>query len=339
MSDVVVTGATGHVGANLVRALLERGDHVRALVRQDAPDALDGLDVEPVRGDVRDIDSLRGALEGADLVYHAAAQISIVGSMNGKVEAINVHGARNVGLAAIDCGVRRMIHFCSVHAFEQQPLTEPIDETRARVSSGASAYDRSKARGEAAIRDLVERGLDVVILHPSGIVGPGDYKPSRMGQVLLDLVRRKLPGLVDGGFDWVDVRDVVDCAISAAEHGRTGHSYIVSGQWHSIAEVAAVAASITGVRPPRATSPMWLARLGAPFLEAWAKATGTEPLYTRESLLALRANPVYVADKARRELGHDPRPVETSIRDAYRWFAARGWIDGSIARRIDPAPS
>jgi dihydroflavonol-4-reductase len=336
----VVTGANGHVGACLVRELLARDVAVRAVVRGDGRPALEGLDVERVRGDVRDADSLRKAFVGANVVYHCAALISIVGSMNGLVHETNVVGAGNAARAALRAGVRRFVHFCSVHAFDQAPLEHPLDEARARVRpDNAPAYDVSKAQGEAAVRAAIADGLDAVILHPSGIIGPHDYRPSRMGTVLLDLFHRRLPSLVDGGFDWVDVRDVATTAIAAAERGRTGESYLVTGHWMSIPEVAAAAHACTGVPAPRLTSPIWLARLGAPFMERWAKLTGHEPLYTAESLLALRANRVYVRDKAAADLGHDPRPTSTSIRDAYRWFAEHGKIPRRVLERLESVTS
>ncbi len=330
-----VTGANGHVGACLVRELLARGVAVRAVVRGDGSPALDGLDIEVVRADVRDAASLRAAFVGADVVYHCAATISIVGPMNGLVHETNVVGAANAARAALEVGVRRFVHFCSVHAFEQEPLHLPLDETRARVhSTTAPAYDLSKAQGEAAVRAAIDDGLDAVILHPSGIIGPFDYRPSRMGTVLLDLYHRRLPSLVEGGFDWVDVRDVATTAIAAAERGRTGHSYLVTGHWLSVPDLAAIAQECTGVPAPRLTSPMWLARVGAPFMERWAKLTHREPLYTAESLLALRANRVYVRDKAGSELGHTPRPTRESIRDAYAWFAEHGRIPRRVLDRL-----
>jgi dihydroflavonol-4-reductase len=204
------------------------------------------------------------------------------------------------------------------------------------VSPGeAPAYDCSKAAGESAIRELVKQGLDAVIVHPSGIIGPFDFRPSRMGTVFLDLYHRKLPSLLDGGFDWVDVRDVVTGSIAAMERGRTNESYLLTGTWRSIGELATMAEAITGVRPPRFTSPPWLARIGAPFMEGWAKLTRQEPLYTAESLVALRANKVYLRDKSERELGYRPRPTEESVRETYRWFAASGRLPAALLDRID----
>jgi dihydroflavonol-4-reductase len=339
MSFVVVTGATGHVGANLVRALIARGERVRAFVRGEGR-ALDGLEVERVRGDVRDEASLCAAFEGADVVYHAAALISLVGGQGGLVRETNVDGTRLVVQAARSCGVRRLVYFCSVHAFEQSPLHVPIDEGRARVRSlWAPTYDRSKAAAEAQVRQALSEGLDAVIVHPSGIVGPHDFGPSRMGRFLLDLCHRSLPALVDGGFDFVDVRDVVQGAMAAAEHGRTGESYILSGAWHSMARVAELCGGVTGVRPPALCSPMWLARVGAPFMDLWYLATRKEPLFTRESLTALRANRSYLHEKAARELAYAPRPLEQTIADTYRWFAQDGRLPSAVASRLSSSPS
>jgi dihydroflavonol-4-reductase len=333
MAVVVVTGASGHVGASFVRALVARGDRVRALLRTPDPESLRGVDVERVVGDVRDRESLLRAFAGAEIVVHLAAQISIVGEMGGLVRETNVVGARNAAEAALVSGARRMVHMCSVHAFEQQPLDQPLDETRQRVTHGP-AYDRSKADGEAEVRAVIARGLDAVIVHPSGIVGPLDFRPSRMGKVFLDLYHRKLPSLIDGGFDWVDVRDVVAGSLAALERGRKNESYLLTGGWRSVGELAAIAEKLTGKKPPRITSPMWLARAGAPLLEGWARLRKEEPLYTSESLLALRANRNYLRDKAERELGHRPRPIADSVRDVYRWFAENGRLPPSLLERL-----
>ena len=329
----VVTGASGHVGACLVRRLLERGVEVRAVVRDDGQEVLDGLPIERVRADVRDPAALRAAFKGGDVVYHCAALISIAGPMGGLVHATNVTGAGNAARAALDQGVRKFVHLCSVHAFQQEPLDEPLDETRARVTVSWPAYDLSKAQGEAAVRAVIADGLDAVILHPSGIIGPYDFRPSRMGKVLLDLYRRRLPALVPGGFDWVDVRDVVSSTIAAAERGRTGESYLVTGHWHPVAGIAAIARDCTGIRQPRFTVPMAVAKLAAPLTEGVAKVLRAEPLYTAESLNALEANRVYVRDKAAADLGHDPRPTRESIFDAYAWFAGHGRLPHGVLTR------
>ena len=327
MSQVAVTGASGHVGACLVRQLLNAGHDVRVLVRSTTDTrALAGLDVEKVQGDVCQPSTLTPLMKGVDVLYHLAALISIVGGMDGRVRAVNVHGARNVGRAALDAGVRRMVHTSSVHAFAMNHgggAEQHIDEEFARSNeSNAPAYDASKAAGEVEIRKLIDEGLDAVIVHPAGVIGPFDFGPSRMGQVLCGIGNGSLPGLIGGGFHWVDVRDVGKAMQAAAEHGRTGESYILSGHYAPVKELAKLAAAVTGKSSPRLVVPLGVANVFAPLAETFAKVTRAEPLYTAESLMALRANARFSYAKAKAELDHDPRPLSDTVRDIYAWFAA-----------------
>lgn len=326
---VVVTGATGHVGANLVRALVERGDQVKVVVRARTR-SLEGVEAERVTGDVRDAASLRAAFAGAEVVYHLAAVISITGDPSGEVRAVNVDGARNAAEAALAAGVRRLVHCSSVHAFDlyRRGQAGPIDESWPRVPDYPPhfAYDRSKAAGEAAVREVMGRGLEAVILHPSGVVGPYDFGPSRMGRVLLQLQRRTLPSLVDGAFDFVDVRDVTGGLIAASERGKSGENYLLTGNHVRISELAAVAQSITGVRPPRFSSPIWMARLGVPFFAVVGKVQKAEPLYTHESLTVLQSVHKFDIKKAGRDLGYAPRPLVDTVRDTYAWFTEAGML-------------
>ncbi len=322
---VVVTGAAGHVGTNLVPALLAEGRKVRALIRNDYR-GLQGLKTELVRGDVLDYPSLLRAFEGAETVFHAAANISIMGDPDGMVHRVNVDGVRNVTEACLACGVKRLVHFSSIHAYDQAPLDEPLDETRTLVSNGKSpAYDRSKAKGVRVVEEAVARGLDAVIVHPTAVLGPGDVKPSRMGAVFLMFYHRRMPTLVEGGFDWVDVRDVVEGALAAEKRGRRGERYLLSGHYLTVGELFRVYSEVTGAPCPRITCPIGLAKIGAPFAEIWSKLTGGEPLYTRESLNALEANRDIRHDKAARELGYRPRPIKETVEAAYRDFLKNGF--------------
>lgn len=318
----LVTGATGHVGGNLVRALLERGHRVRALVR-DGTAAVHGLDVECVRGSVEDRASLDAAMRGVSDVYHLAAIISILGDRGGALTRVNVEGVRAVARAARHAGVRRMIHMSSCHAFDLDWGPGAIDETVPRPKATDPFYNRSKALGEAALREEIAAGLDAVIVNPTGVIGPFDFGPSRMGRFFLALARGRLPGLIEGGFDFVDVRDLAATTIAAAERGRTGENYLVGGAYVAVREVARTAAGVLGLPVPRLVSPMWLARVGAPVMDAFGRATGREPLYTSESLHALRAGRIN-SDRAKAELGHAPRPLGDTIRDVYAWFEATG---------------
>jgi dihydroflavonol-4-reductase len=333
MSIVLVTGATGHIGAHVVRGLLAQGRSVRCLVRDDTR-ALAGLPVEKVRGDVRDLPSLVRAAAGAEVVYHLAGRISIDGDPDGSVWATNAAGTANLVDACLGAGVRRLVHFASVHAFRRRPFGEALDEWRPLVGPGdrQPAYDRSKAQGVRHVLAGVRRGLDAVIVCPTGVLGPLDVKPSFMGQFLLNLCRGRLPALSAGGFDWVDVRDVATTALAAERLGRTGQTYLLSGRWAPLRGLAEILADAEGVPVPRLTTPLWLAGIGAPFLRAWAALRKVPPLYTRESLSTLRAGRV-CGDKAARELGHAPRPVRETLRDSVRWFRDTG----SLGRSDRPA--
>lgn len=223
--------------------------------------------------------------------------------------------------AALRAGVRRFIHTSSVHAFD---LTRGglIDETSPRSESPhLAAYDRSKAAGEIGVREVVARGLDAVVVHPTGVIGPFDFEPSRMGRMLLQLRDRSLPSLVDGGFDFVDVRDVVAVLLAAAERGRTGERYLAAGNWVSVADLARAAAAITNIPPPRLVVPVALARVGVPFAAAWGWMTKKEPLYTSESLSTLAHTARISSAKAASELDYHARPLEETLRDTYAWHA------------------
>jgi len=323
--NIAVTGATGHVGANLVRTLVASGHSVRALVHGGNRRGLDGVACEFVDGDILERATLDRAFAGCERVFHLAARISIAPGDEDVVHAVNVDGTRNVVAACQAARVSRLIHFSSIHALSPTPHDQAIDETRALTSSPhMPPYDRSKAQAEREVQAAIARGLDAVIVNPTAILGPHDYGPSAMGRVLLDLYHRRLPALVDGGFDWVDVRDVIAGALAAADRAPTGARYLLSGARRTVAELASIVKDVTGVRPPRITSPMWLARIGAPFATAYARVAGKEPLYTKHSLHALRNHQLVSHDKAARELGYTSRPLIETITAAYDWFRDAG---------------
>ncbi len=324
---VVVTGATGHIGANMVRALIDRGRPVRCLVHVNSR-AIDGLDVEIVKGDVGDLDSLCRAFQGADIVYHLAARMSLSMDDWPALEAVNVTGTRNVVEACQQAGVRRLVHFSSIHALMQEPLSLPVDESRPLVASQrCPPYDRSKAAGETVVRRAIDQGLDAVIIYPTAIIGPYDYEPSYLGEALLFLTWHKLPALVTGGFDWVDVRDVVAGAMVAEANASPGARYLLSGHWVSIRDIADGVAQITGVPVPRFVYPLWLARVGTPVIKGISRFSGKRPLYTDVSLRALKSNRSISHEKATYELGYNPRPFRETLADTLRWFEENGQLD------------
>jgi dihydroflavonol-4-reductase len=324
---VAVTGANGHVGVNLCNELLSRGYQVRALTHHHN-EFLSGIPVEQVKGDLLDPESLRTFMDGAEIVFHLAARISITGDRDGSVWKINAEGTRNMVEAARHARIRKFIHFSSIHAFSQHPSDQVLDEGRPLVENSGFAYDRSKATGERIVKEASANGLDAVIISPTAIIGPLDPQPSLTGKAVLALIRHQIPALVHGGYNWVDVRDVVDGAIAASERGRTGEKYLLSGTWCSLPELSAMIATITGAKTPHTVMPFWLARVGLPFITAYSKITGSEPLYTGESLtIIMEGSRMISNEKAKKELDYRPRKLEATIGDLIRWFDEKGMIN------------
>jgi dihydroflavonol-4-reductase len=239
--------------------------------------------------------------------------------------SINAEGTRHVVDACRACGVQRLVHFSSIHALAAPPRDAVLDESFLLCHApNAPLYDRSKAAAEQSVLTGVAQGLDAVIVNPTAVFGPGDYAPSPMGRFLIDLHNRRLPALVSGGFNWVDVRDVCDGAMAAAQRGRTGERYLLAGHYLSIRNLAALCAAITGIPAPRLTAPRAWGYLAVPFAGLAALLTGQPARWTAESLRALGSHQHVSSAKAARELAYQPRPLRDSLADTYAWFDAQG---------------
>ncbi len=321
--QIAVIGASGLIGNNLCRTLVEKGFKVKALVHVNS-NALERLDLEKVRGDILDVAGLRKFLQGVDVVFHAAGKISIDGDKDGSVRAVNVTGTKNVVEACLACEVKRLVYFSSIHALQQQP-EEELDETRALVGAEGLLHDVAKSDAEKEVRKGIAQGLDAIILNPTAAIGPHDFQPSLLGQGLMALYNRKIPTLVDGGFDWVDVRDIAKAAIAAMEKGIPGERYVISGMWKTVKELAFLVQEISGKPAPKFTSPLWLARMSVPLAKAYSFITHTPMLYTQETLeVLLRCNRNISSLKARRELGFYPRPLSETLKDTFDWHKQVG---------------
>lgn len=328
---VVVTGASGHVGSVLVRALLDRGERVRALVHRDRS-GLAGLDIEFVQASLHEPDSLRRAFAGAEVVYHAAGRVSVGNDWPALAET-NIAGTRYVVNACLACGVRRLVHFSSIEALAGGAGDTLIDEDRPLVCNDRSEgvpgpwlppYARSKALGECEVRRGSDQGLDAVILYPTAILGPFDFRPSYVGQALLAFARGRLPAVVRGGFDWVDVRDVVAGALQAAASAPAGARYLLSGHWVSLLDVGRTVAALTGARPPLLALPLGVARAATPLMTAGARLTGRPPVFTRAALFAIASGGKISHARASQDLGYQPRPFSETVAETLAWFGANG---------------
>ncbi len=318
----LVTGATGHIGNVLVRSLLEKGEKVRALIwRGEDLTPIKDLPIERVEGDVLDAESLDEAAQGADKVFHLAGMISIMPGQNEVVHRVNVEGTRNMLHAARKNGVRRFIYTSSIHAITRVPHGTEIDENLPfDPHNPVGAYDRSKAEASLHVQEAARQGLDAVIVCPTGVIGPYDYRGSEMGQVILDAMSNKPQFYVDGAYDFVDVRDVAQGLMLAGEKGRRGESYILSGERISVFNLLDTVRQVTGLRFPSIKIPFDLAKFFAHFTPIYYRLTHTKPRFTPYSLATLQSNSHISNAKARAELGYSPRSLKDSLADTVRWF-------------------
>ncbi len=321
-----ITGANGHVGANLTRRLLKDNYAIRVLQYHDHT-AFDDLDVDVFIGDLDDPESLDAFCAGLEVVFHLAAKISIGSNSFDSLYKTNVDGTKNLVAAAKKAGVRRFIHFSSIHAYNHFPLDKPLDESSPLATDSPIAYERTKSITQEWVLKQQTDKFDVIVLNPTSIVGPYDFKPSLQGQLIIGLFSGKIPGLVPGGYDWVDVRDVCEAATSAIYQGKGGEKYILSGCYKTVIDFVGLVNNLTDKDLSKPVFPLWLAKMGVPFIYVWSKLTGQQPLYTKQSLDILQSGNRNINNaKAKKELGFRPRPLTKTLKDTVRWLTEHKFI-------------
>jgi dihydroflavonol-4-reductase len=317
----LVTGATGHIGNVLVRKLLERGERVRALILPGESRApLQGLNVEALEGDVLNASSLFRAFQGVRGVFHLAGIISIMPGSNPFVRKVNVEGTRNVTRVAKETGVEKLVYTSSIHAIKRVG-DGLIDETLPYDPDNPfGEYDRSKADATLEVQQAAHAGLEAVIVCPTGVIGPYDFRGSMMGDVIRTAAEQKPTLYVEGAYDFVDVRDVVNGLIAASEKGGRGESYILSGQKISVRYLLETVREVTGRHFFQMKIPFDFAKFAAIFTPLYYRLANATPRFTPYSLEVLKSNANISHAKATRELGYHPRPLYESIADTVRWF-------------------
>jgi dihydroflavonol-4-reductase len=306
----------------LVRKLLAAGESVRVLIfpGEDTLPLKDLL-LEMVTGDVLDLHSLHKAMDGVTRVFHLAGIISILPGKDRFVHRVNVDGTKNIIQAARQAGVRRLIYTSSIHAIHRAPIGVQIDEQLPfDPQNNAGEYDRSKAEASLAVLEAAQGGMDTVIVCPTGVIGPNDYRRSELGQLILDCVDQKTQFYVDGAYDFVDVRDVADGMIQAADKGRSGETYILSGEKLSVRRIIDVLWDLTGRRFTRIHIPFSVARFVARYTPFYYRRKRLKPRFTSYSLETLRSNSDISHAKATAELGYQPRSLMETIADTVEWF-------------------
>lgn len=320
----LVTGATGHIGNVLVRKLVERGEKVRVLIPPgECRESIQGLNVEAVEGDVLNPASLFESFRGVHGIFHLAGVISIMPGSNGFVHKVNVDGTRNVLRAAKETGIQKLVYTSSIHAIKRVEEGVIDEALPYDPDNPYGAYDRSKAQATLDVQQAAQAGLEAVITCPTGVIGPFDFRGSMMGHVIRTAAEKKPTLYVDGAYDFVDVRDVADGLIAAAEHGKRGESYILSGQRMSVRYLLETVREITGQGFMVLKVPFELVKWAAQFTPFYYRWTKTSPRFTPYSLEVLRSNSNISHAKATRELGYQPRSLYESIADTVRWFLAQ----------------
>lgn len=327
--NVLVTGGTGFVGANLVRELLADGHAVRVLARPGGDRrALEGCAVDIVEGDLLDVASLRAAVAGARHVYHVAADYRLWAPDLKVLYRANVDGTRHLLAAASEAGAERIIYTSTVGAVGIPKDGTPGDETTpVSLADMVGAYKASKFLAERVADEWAARGAPVVIVNPSAPIGPWDVKPTPTGQMIVDFLNGKMVGSVDTGLNVVHVRDVARGHILAALKGRVGERYILGHRNLSLLEIFRMLSTLTGVPAPRFRVPYAVAWMAAAAMEGVSRLTRRPPAVPLTAVRMARKRMYFSADKAIRELGLPQTPAETALKDAVAWFTTRGYAN------------
>lgn len=336
-----VTGANGFIGSQVVRECLRRGHHAVALVGADLGcENLAGLPVEPHPFELLDAAGVRKALDGCDAVIHTAACYAFWTPDPRHLYRVNVEGTRNVLAAARALGVRRVVHTSS--AATLSPGLELADDPAPDGEDNVldlrrfrGHYKTSKAMAEVLALREAARGLPVVVVHPTSVLGPRDRRPTPTGSIVVHYLNRHMKAYVELTQNLVDVRDVAAGHLLALEQGRPGERYVLGGENLAMSRVLALLAELTGIPAPRFAIPhRWLAVIGR--VNEWLSDAVTQrpPLVAREAALHARDSRAFTSEKAHRELGFRARPAREVLAAAVRWFATEGYCPPATAERV-----
>jgi dihydroflavonol-4-reductase len=324
---ILVTGASGFLGAAIANSARAAGYPVRVLIRTSSPRTNIHRHDEVVIGDLRDRESMTAALHGVRFLLHAAADYRLWAPSPDDILRNNVDGTRTLMEEALRAGVERIVYTSSVATIGLR-AGEPSDEARALPADKAvGAYKKSKVMAEHLVDDMVKNaGLPAVIVNPSTPIGPRDIKPTPTGRIIVEAARGRMPGFVDTGLNLVHVDDAAAGHLAALRRGRIGERYILGGENVHLGTMLADIAQIVGRRPPRLRLPIAAIYPFAWAAELWARRSGREPFATRDGLRMARQHMFYSDAKARRDLGYVSRPYREGIADAISWFRQAGYL-------------
>ncbi len=326
----LVTGAAGHVGHAVVKQLPELKKKIRILVLPDELNIPEG-NVETYYGDVRHKESLRPFFAAGEnskiIVIHCAGIVSIASKYVQLVHDVNVGGTKNIVDLCRENYVEKLIYVSSVHAIPEKPKGEIIREVKEfNPTQVVGLYAKTKSEATAYVLDAAKLGLNAVVVHPSGIFGPYDYGRGHMTALVRDYYTGKLTAAIDGGYDFVDVRDVASGILKCVEKGEPGECYILSNRYLKVKEILDALHEITGKKKIKTYLPLWFVKLTASMAELYYKILKSPPLYTAYSIYTLNTEAIFSHEKATKELGYVPRDFQETLIDMVNWLKEVGRI-------------
>jgi dihydroflavonol-4-reductase len=324
VKPTLVTGATGFLGWHVAHRLLARGEKVRALVRDVS--RVREFDGQVVAGDLRDPKSLERAVAGCAVLYHVAADYRLWAKDSSELYKSNVEGTRNLLAAARDAGVERVVYTSTVGCIGMPEDAPGNEDTHVDLDDMAGAYKRSKFQAEQVAMEFARAGLPVVIVNPTAPVGDRDFKPTPTGKIVVDFLKGDMPAFVDTGLNLVDVEDTAEGHLLACERGVSGQRYILGCENLTLQQILTRLAAISGGQAPRWRIPYAVAYAAGLASTGWANLTGQEPRAPLDAVKMARKKMFVSLDKAKRELGFHPQPVDGALKRAVDWFRANGYV-------------
>ncbi len=323
----LVTGSTGFIGSAITRELIKNGEEVKVLIRKTSDTLnIDKLDVERVYGDIRDGDSMKRALSGCDTLYFTAAYFAHWAPDPKLLYDINVGGTKASLQAALEVGVEKVIYTSTNNAIAASGSVPANEEKAFNYWESGDHYSMSKYIAENEARIFVTRGLPVVMVNPTLVIGTNDIKPTPSGQMIIDVIKQKMPGYIDGGINIVDVEDVARGHILAAKKGRVGERYLLGNRNFTVQDYLKLIADIAGVKPPAVKLPYHIALALGHIFEVAASITKKTPVVTASEVRIGKMTEWYDCSKAVNELGLPQTPIEMTIRKAINWFEENGYM-------------
>lgn len=319
----IITGANGHLGKTIIELLENQKQEIRGLILPH-----EHVENSPhttyYHGDITNIESLEALFDDSAwrtlIVIHTAGIIDIQKKVSSRLYDVNVNGTKNIISLCLKHHVKKFLYISSVHAIPETDkisILHEVDHFSPDTVNGG--YAKTKAEASQAVLDAVKQGLSTIIVHPSGILGPHGDISNHLVQMVVQYIQGSLPACVNGGYDFVDVRDVAQGCLLALEKGKAGECYILSNRYYDIKDVLEMVRVETG-RKKLSVLPFWLAKAAAPFMVWYAKARGIRPLYTSYTLDTLQSNAHFSHDKATKELGYYPRDLMETIKDTVTWY-------------------